>query len=191
MHRSLIVCCRIKKKMKNYEDAKWIQDTWAILSLLLFQAQLSLNNGNISATLQYMEQLQDNSGIKGLPAIVATLVAMYGKMIDDTSTAAADTLLEDLDGNSQRLSANEEKADYLLQMGNSNSAAQIYELLLQRVDEEEQKCYYQSCEACLIQASLEEDPKKARKLAALLPDDPYQQTDKMNAIIDPEELEER
>jgi len=194
----------IQKIDKALEDAKKIQDTWAILSLLLFQAQLSVNSGNISAAIQYMEQLQDNSGTKGLPAIVATLVAMYGKMTDDTSTAAADTLLEDIfftatakdfssfaENSAYKFSALKEKADYLLQMGKSNSAAQIYEFLLQHVDEEEQKCYYQSCVACLIQASLEKDPKKAQELAALLPDDLYQQTDKMNVIIDPEELEER
>ena len=194
----------IQKIDKALEDAKKIQDTWAILSLLLFQAQLSLNSGNISAAIQYLEQLQDNSGTKDLPAIVATLVAMHGKMTDDTSTAAANALLEDIfltaatkdfssfaKDSTHKFSSLKAKADYLLEMGKSNPAAQIYEFLLQHVDEEEQKCYYQSCVACLIQALLEEDPKRAQELASLLPDDLYQQTDNMNVIIDPEELEER
>jgi hypothetical protein len=196
----------MSKVEKSLEEAKRKDpnDIYTIASLLLLQAQLSLDNNNLAGAIQYMEQLYDNGGIKNLPAATATLIALYKEKEDDKDNKdKMDALLEDLfkatqdfsacvsTTNTRQLAYIKSKADYLFKMGNSKEAAQIYEFLITRLedklDDEQLSSYYHSCVASLIQAIIDDDPQRAQELGALLPDDPFHSADN----IDPEELEDR
>jgi hypothetical protein len=178
-------------------------DIYTIISLLLLQAQLSLDNNNTADAIHYMEQVNGLSSVRNLPGIISTLVSLYRKMEDNLYKEKLQALLDDVFKSTQetlspasvtnvrRLTHIKSKADYLFDMGNTKDAAQIYETLItwleDRVaDEQLERCYH-SCIASLIHAIMDDDAKRAQELDALLPDSLFQCADR----IDPEELEER
>lgn len=178
-------------------------DIYTIVSLLLLQAQLCLDNNNVADAINYMGQVNALCSVKNLPGIIATLVSLYRKMednmykdklhslLDNVSKSTQETLSPASITNVRQLAHIKSKADFLREMGNTKDAAQIYEILIawleDRVADEQLERYYHSCIASLIHTIMDDDSQRAQELGALLPDNLFQCAD----IIDPEEIEER